>query len=100
MTDTDLITAPSVADDQGAPKTKTRAGLSGMVLCVGIFIYLYHVTSRAVHDSLEHGSGEEFDMDDDVEPKSPGTPEHCDTTTSHAPSWLAESIEEFERAVE
>lgn len=32
MTDTDLITAPSVADDQGAPKTKTRAGLSGMVL--------------------------------------------------------------------
>lgn len=32
MTDTDLITAPSVADDQGAPKTKPRAGLSGMVL--------------------------------------------------------------------
>ncbi len=32
MTDTDLITAPSVADDQGATKTKARAGLSGMVL--------------------------------------------------------------------
>ncbi|GAC50869.1 transcription termination factor Rho [Gordonia aichiensis] len=32
MTDTDLITAPSVADDKGAPKTKTRTGLSGMVL--------------------------------------------------------------------
>ena len=76
------------------------AGLCGMVLCVGIFIYLHHVTSRAVNDSLEHGSGEEYDMEDDVEPKSPGTPEHCDTTTSHAPSWLAESIEEFERAVE
>ena len=76
------------------------AGLSGMVLCVGIFIYLYHVTSRAVHHSLEHGSGEEFDMEDDAEPKSPGTPELRDTTTSHAPSWLAESIEEFERAVE
>ena len=56
--------------------------------------------SDAVNDSLEHGSGEEYDMEDDVEPKSPGTPEHCDTTTSHAPSWLAESIEEFERAVE
>lgn len=76
------------------------AGLSGMVLCVGIFIYLHHVTRRAVNSSLEYGSAEAFDMEDDVEPKSIGTPVRHDTTTPHTPSWLAESIEEFERAVE
>ena len=110
----------------------------GIALCVGIFLYLYYVTRRAV-DTLDSDEGEDAesldesattDMEDDKDPlasgvydqSKPGTPlrrvtplelrrprsviawDHLDRLPPPPPepplSWLAESIEQFERAAE
>ncbi|KAI3614650.1 hypothetical protein CBS9595_003921 [Malassezia furfur] len=77
-----------------AERVRQVAGVLGLALCIGIFVYLYRVTSRAVDDLEDKSEGESMEMElsDELEdtdkdfllssPEAPASPvwvRHVDT---------------------